>query len=839
MHNEAVVLTVIGIVGLLLVASAASIGLRRINLPYTVGLVLLGLVLGVVSDRYEALEPLHQIALSPELILFVFLPTLIFESAFNLDSRLLSQNLVPVFILAAPGLLLSTALVGGMMTWLTPLEFGQAVLFGALISATDPVAVIALFKEVGAPKRLAILVEGESLFNDATAIVLFGIILSVVAGGTSFSAGTVGSGVSEFLVVFLGGLLVGGAIGYLMIRSIALSHGDPLVEVALSTVVAYAAFIAADHYLHVSGVMATVGAGIVVGTLGATRFTQEVRAYLHQFWEYAAFVANSLIFLLVGISVSLSGLVEYAGPIGWAILVAMVARAIAVFGLIPVVTRLPGAEPITGPYRAVMYWGGLRGAVALALVLSLPDDFPGREMLVALAVGVVLFTLLSGGLTMAPLISWLGLDKPGLVEQVAGAQATLAAKRAALGRVQQLANTGHFSNRLLGEIEAEYREGLESAEQELARLNGVCSDDEIRLVLWSEALTTERTVYHEEFANGAISEPVLRELELSTELRRDQLKRGEEPSGIDSVSPVEVRITDGFFGLLGKVSPRSGAVMRHRMRALAAHYERDLAVLEASRRVIQQLEHLSDLSGIPHALSENCRVVYRHCGDEAMERIDEVAEHFPEYVQAVQQRTARRMAIDGESAAIDALAATGGIPKSVASEAHETLQNARRLLARRPVSALEPKPEEILARVPFFAALGPDDLHRVAEALVPRPALPGEPIITQGERGSSLFLIARGVVAVLIAPPGGVAARVASLHAGDFFGEGALLSAEPRNATVRAVTGCQLFELSKKDVDQICTSCPGVKHALVTAHEERRRASSSGHRPRLSGHYQV
>ena len=460
-------------------------------------------------------------------------------------------------------------------------------------------------------------------------------------------------------------------------------------------------------------------------------------------------------------------------------------------------------------------------------------------MIVALAVGVVLFTLLSGGLTMAPLISWLGLDKPGLVEQVAGAQARLAAKQAALGRVQQLANAGHFSNRLLGEIEEEYRESLDGAETELTHLRGTCSDDEMRLVLWSEALTTERLVYREEFTNGAISEPVLRELELSTDLRRDQLKRGETPSGIDSVSPVEVRISDWFFGLLGRINPRSAAVRRHRMRALAAHYERDLAVVEASRRVEQQLDHLSELSRIPPELSDGCRAVYRSCGHEAMERIDEVAEHFPEYVQAVQSRTARRMALDGESAAIDGLAATGGIPKSVASEAHRILQDARRQLATRPVSALEPKPEEILARVPFFAALGPEDLQRVVDALVPRPILPGESIITQGERGSSLFLIARGVVAVLIAPPGGEPARVASLHAGDFFGEGALLSAEPRNATVRAVTGCQLFELSKKDVDHICTSCPAVKEALVSAHEERRRASSAGRQPRLSGHYQV
>ena len=240
MPEEGVVTTVVGIIGLLLIAAATAIGLKRARLPYTVGLVLVGLVLGGVAHRTPLLEPFQQLTLSPELILFVFLPTLIFESAFNLDFRLLSRNLAPVLTLAAPGLLISTAIVGGMVSWLTPLDLGPALLFGALISATDPVAVIALFKEVGAPKRLAILVEGESLFNDATAIVLFGIIFGVLQGGT-LDAATVGDGVLEFAFVFLGGLVVGAAIGYIMIRSIALAEDEPLVEVALSTVVAYAA----------------------------------------------------------------------------------------------------------------------------------------------------------------------------------------------------------------------------------------------------------------------------------------------------------------------------------------------------------------------------------------------------------------------------------------------------------------------------------------------------------------------------------------------------------------------------------------------------------------------
>jgi CPA1 family monovalent cation:H+ antiporter len=820
MHG--VVTVVIVLIGLLLVAAAAAIGLKRTHVPYTVGLVLLGLLLSALAERVDALEPLRELSLSPEIILFVFLPTLIFESAFNLDARLLSRNLAPVLTLAAPGLLLSTGIVGVLLTLLTPLPLGTALLFGALISATDPVAVIALFKELGAPKRLTILVEGESLFNDATAIVLFKIILAVVAGGL-FTAATVGRGVVEFFIVFVGGLVVGAVIGYLMIRTIALAEDQPVVEVTLSTVVAYAAFIVADHYLGVSGVMATVGAGLVVGTLGSTRFTPEVRAYLHQFWEYAAFVANSLIFLLVGLTVHVMGLVQVAGLIAVAILAVLVARAVTVFGLVPVANRFSGDEPVGARSQAVLYWGGLRGAVALALVLSLPGDFPQRELLVSLAVGVVLFTLLGGGVTMRPLIHRLGLDRPSLAERVGRLQALIAAKRAAMASVQQVGTAGHFSTRLVTDVENEYSETIVEAEKELAALRQEFGRDEMRGVIWSEALTVERNSYREQFERGLISEAVLHELELSVDLRRDEVKRGRVPTELQAASPLEVRAGDGLMRLIGSIFPRSRMVRRHRLRKLAADFEYDAALMEASRGVIEAIGGLGELSGVDPAVTQECREVFERFAEEAMERLDTVAEHFPEYVQAVQRQTAQRIALDSEADAIEELASGGGIPPSVALEARRMVEHEQRRLMRQPVAALEPNPEDLLARVPFFKDLEQSDFAMVVERLRERTVLPGETIIRQGERGDSLFLIARGVVAVVFAVPGESPKRVASLHAGEFFGEMALITQEPRSATVQAITGCHLYELLSSDVDQLCDVCGGVRDALIQAYEERRR----------------
>ncbi len=820
MHDDAIVGTVVTVVGLLLVAALSAIVLKRIRLPYTVGLVLVGLALGYLTESVPQLAWLSGVQLSPEIILFVFLPTLIFESAFNLDSRLLAKNLAPVVLLAVPGLLLSTALVGGAMSLATELPLGPALLFGALISATDPVAVVALFKELGAPKRLAILVEGESLFNDATAIVLFQIVLAVVAGG-ALGLATLGEGTGRFLIVSLGGVAVGALIGYLMIRSLAVARDEPLVEVVLSTVVAYAAFILADHYLHVSGVMATVGAGVLIGTLGSTRFSPELRHYLHQFWEYAAFVANSLIFLLVGMSIRLEGLLTEWQPLLWAILVVLIARALVVFGLVPLVGKLPGTESIDWRYRGVMYWGGLRGAVALALALSLPHEFAYRELLITLSVGVVLFTLISGGLTMKPLISALRLNQPSLLQRFTRVQALLAAKREASRRLAGMAGTGHYSRGELRELHLELRRQEREARGQLESLGGESSGRQLEAALWSEALTVEKTAYRDLFQHASISEAVLRELELELDLQRDALEHGRLPRPLEPALPLELRAAEAAFALIEKIAPASRIVQRHRLWALATKYEHELAMVEAGRRVEGALERIAELSGARPEQIEKLSEYYHDREARSLARMDSIAEHFPEYVAAVQRRAAQRIALDGEADAVEALAGLGAVSESVAREARASVEATQRRLLNEPLAELEPDPSELLAGVPLFEAVAAEDRERLLSLVSPRTFLAGEVVIEQGSRGSSLFLIARGVLSVEVRDGERPPRRLATLRAGDFVGEMALLSDEPRRATVRAVSDCRLYELSRRQVESVSESSPGLRADLEAAYRRR------------------
>ena len=416
MEEDSLLTPIVIVVSLLFIAALSAIIVKKIRLPYTVGLVLVGIGLGFLITRVPALHPMQDLELSREIILYLILPTLLFDAAINIQIKILLKDLVPILILATLGLLISTAVVGFAMGQLSPLTMGTALLFGALISATDPVAVIALFKELGVNKRLSTLVDGESLFNDATAIVTFNIILGLVMVTGGLGEHPVGSAISNFMLVFFGGLLVGLALGAMLVGLLRLAGDDIFAQIALTSVIAYVAFIVADHFLQVSGVMAVVGAGVLSAWRARQVLNEEVRRYIGHYWEYAAFVANSLIFLLIGLTeYDLFADLGRYGDIGLFVLMAiaavLIARALVVYGLTPVTNRLTRGEQVPRPYQHVMFWGGLRGAIPLALVLGLPRDFEQRTLLLDLTLGVVLFSLLIQGTTINKLLQALQLNR--------------------------------------------------------------------------------------------------------------------------------------------------------------------------------------------------------------------------------------------------------------------------------------------------------------------------------------------------------------------------------------------------------------------------------------------
>ncbi len=376
------------VLGLLLAASCVAIATKWIRVPYTVALVLFGLAVHFIPFA-------PRIELTGSLVMLIFLPALLFEAAWNLDFANLKPIWQPMVVLATAGVGISVAVVGAFAHFSFGLTWPLAFLLGAILSATDPVSVVALFKNLRAGKSFATLIEAESLFNDGTGVVVFGILLAGVLAGTAVQPA---AALGTFVWVSVGGLLVGTGAGFVA-SQITRAFDDHLLEIMLTTIVAYGSFVLGQH-LAVSPVLAVVAAGIVMGTFarGRTISARSAEA-IDAFWEYAAFVANSLLFLLVGLRIDPRPLVALWVPLAWVVAGLLVARGIVIFGFLPL---LRSQRP---PVRQwpTLFWGGLRGALSIALALSLPDQIADRTLLIALVFGCVLFTLVVQGLTM-PLV---------------------------------------------------------------------------------------------------------------------------------------------------------------------------------------------------------------------------------------------------------------------------------------------------------------------------------------------------------------------------------------------------------------------------------------------------
>ena len=787
MHEESkIVELVIGIISLLLIAAAVLALTKRLKLPFSVVLVLAGMGIAWMSKFHEGAHLLiEELEISPALIFYVFLPTLIFESAYNLDARQLRQNLRPILTLAIPGLLLSTCIIGLLVVFASDVPLPAALLLGAILSATDPVAVIALFKKLGAPSRLTVLVEGESLFNDATSIVLSKIMIGIVLAGTMTSA-TVIHGIGEFFLVFFGGLVVGLLLGLLTGYVLGKVESDHDIEITLTTILAYVSFIFAEEILHVSGVMATVAAGITLGGWGRIRISPSVRSYLEHYWEYLVFVATALIFLMVGLRVEISALWEHREMLAVIILAMLISRAVVIYGLMPMLRRIPNEEPVSIGYQTVMYWGGLRGAIALAIVLSL-QPFPERQMFIVLVMGAVIFTLLAQGLSMDMLVKKLGLDRPPLANRLALLEGKLAGQRMALRRIPELREGGLYSEPIAGKLQQICENEIDEVRNALENLrNSELDQNQELILLYLRTFAEERALYSDMFNKGHLSESALRQLLSMLVLQIDTVRTSGTYQPIESHNLRGKRLQISFFRFLQKIPGLSSEVEGLRLASISQAYEQAWGHYQGSTRVLEYLQEHAHREVTSSVVLRDVRSQYLNKREAARHEIDEVAEQFPEFVHTMQERLGRRMILLSEEETVGEHEDRGLISTSVAEQMKERITHKLRELRGQEVDTLRVGPEELLRKVPFFQDIPEEEFEAIANRMKSRSMGGKEIIISQGDPGAALFLIARGVVRVSREDKG-ESRDLGTLMAGDFFGEMALLHAEPRTATVRTL----------------------------------------------------
>jgi CPA1 family monovalent cation:H+ antiporter len=820
------VLTIFGVSGLLALASVLPPLAPRLRLPLTVLLAAVGCGLGitigviapylpsgVLSDFFDALRTMP---LSSEVLLSLFLPALLFETALSADLRRLLDDFAPILLLAVVAVLVTTMIVGWAVASATGKPIIVCLLLGAIIATTDPVAVVGVFRDLGAPRRLTTLVEGESLLNDAAAIALFGLLAGLLSGRQD---ATLSNTAIEFLVSFLGGLGFGFAVAWIGVTILRLLKGIRQAEMTLTVALAYLTFIAADEYLHVSGVVAVVTAALVLGTAGRIRTTQANWEALVENWGQLGFWANALIVLLAGLIVpKLIAGVRWQDILGLVVLIvaALGARAIVLFGLLPAMSTMRIAQSVTNQQKLVILWGGLRGAVSLALALAATEirwlDADTRHFVPLLATGFVLFTLFVNGPSLRSLIRLLGLDRLTDDERAVREGALGLALDRVASRIGEMARELDVPTEAVEAVSRPYRDRLTAlTSNQVARLE---TEARLQLGLLSLARREER-LYLEYRGNRLIAGRMLPQLVAETGRLQDAAKS----AGVEGYRTASRRSV-GFSRMLrlALLANRRLGVERPLSNLIAQRFER-LAIMKLAVATLLSFtrERVSPVLGSDAAVNLCALLEARLTA--VVEALEALRLQYPRYARALEARMLGRTALRLEQAEYDELLAEQVIGEEVHKDLNQELSHRWRAVDRPPPLDLIMPVADQIARVPLFASLGPQARGQIAKLLRPRLVLPGEPILIKGERGDAMYFIASGAVEVKLDP------APLRLGSGDFFGELALLTNQPRSADVTALGYCRLLMLRARDFRQLLDSDAAFAEAVGSVARARLAAS--------------
>jgi CPA1 family monovalent cation:H+ antiporter len=817
-------LLVLGITGLLALAVLVVPLASRLKLPFTVMLAAVGIVIGLGSEiilhvewlgfLHEFIEALHSMEITSEAVFFIFLPALVFESALAIDVRRLLDDIAPILMLAVLGLLISTGAIGFTMASITGYSILVCLLLGAIVSATDPVAVVAIFKDLGAPKRLAILVEGESLFNDATAIVAFTILSAMIVGE---SDPTVLSGTGAFIKVFFGGVLVGYVVARITCFLLTRIGDSNLPKITLTMSLAYLAFIIAEHNLHVSGVMAVVTAALVLGSRGRSVIPQSAWHGLEEVWEQIGFIANSVIFVLVGLAVPtiLAGMgTEQFIWLAVLLVVAFTTRFVIIFGLVPAMHKMGWAADVSTGYRAVMFWGGLRGAVSLALALAVMENsaFPVavQQFIGVLVTGFVLFTLAINATTVSVVMRAFGLDKLSAADMAIRDRVYASAMDSVGESVRATARSLDADAAFTESVVAPYTK-LASAGAGVAETPQISQDDWLLIGLRIISMS-ENKAYHKMFDQGEISPEIARILFSQGADVRDSLKSG----GLeDYIGNYQEKLAFDWQTRLGARAQRTLGRSQLLTRRLAARF----GTLEASCSVLTSLstkgvEQVRELIGAQ--ATEKLTDVLQQRTEQTRRALDSLRAAYPDYAAELEKRNLQQTAMRLEQGHYKDMLANSLIGKEVYSNLLGEMTGRYQNLQESLSLDLGLDAEKLVAKVPFFQSLDAEAQQNIAAMLKPRLVLPGEAVFELGGPPDAMYFISSGAVRVPLRDGEVI------LGSGDFFGELALLWDNPRMASVYAEGFCELLTLYTRDFERLLAEDAQVKSVIEEVAKERR-----------------
>lgn len=790
--------------------------LKKSPLPFTVTLLLIGLILGVLSRlgyfgewniiglKLNASFIIDAIGwaghINPHLILFIFLPTLIFEAAFAMDVHTFKKTSANAFILAAPGIIVALVLTAvviigikwagiGLNNW----TWTMALLFGAVISATDPVAVVAILKEIGASKKLGTLIEGESMLNDGTAIVIFMVLIAEITG-----AGSEASPIIEFFRVAVGGTLVGLLIGYIVIAWVKKVFNDALVEITVIVAAAYMTFYVAEHFLHVSGVLGLVSFGLLMASIGRTRISPEVEHFLHEFWELFAFIANTLIFLIVGVVIA-DNIVFTANDFIILFLLYIgihIVRAVVIAIFYPIMKKAGYGLSKKDSY--VLWWGALRGAVALALALIVAGeskiDGTTRDQFLFYTAGIVTLTLLINATTIKALLNWIGLTDipPAKQKMILNARNYL--RSTAENSMDKLKSDRFLSRANWESVKAYLPDEPEDVEIVLDEGEFSNLYEKRRRVL-----EQEKSSYWNQFKEGLLGAIAVRNLtdaineiidsdgKIPLSQRKDLEQLWKTPKFLNKLQSVPV---------LGNIS------QRFFFEQLTNSYDAARGFVEAQYETLKLIESMaissdsdeltidSDLATIENEINEN-RI-------HGLTFLRNLKNTFPEIYDSIATRQAIRSNLNNELKIVERLQKKGQVGSDEAHKMIESIEERMKKLLDTPPEIVPPEKAKLLQEVTWLKELDKTTFNKVVSLFQHRNYAVGEKIIKEHGQVDGLYVIARGSVKVTINKK-----LIDILGKGSVIGEIAVLTNVPRTATVTAESPVTVLRLTSLSMQQV------------------------------------
>jgi monovalent cation:H+ antiporter, CPA1 family len=800
----------------------------RLRLPPAVLLAAFGIAIGVASGVFShspytgrfdvAARLFEELPVTSETIIYVFLPLLVFEAGITSDVRRILEDWAPILLLAIVATLVTTAAIGFALWPLAGLPLVVCLLLGSVVATTDPAAVIAIFRDVGAPARLARLVEGEALLNDAAAIALFVVLLAMIVSGEEPN---VGAGAREFLVAFVGGAALGFLAGRLLLATIPWLGGDRLAEASLTVALAYLAFIAGERVFHVSGIVTVLAAGLTVSALGRARISPYNWAFLGDLWEQIAFWARSLVFVLASILVPrLLVAIDAHDFILMGVLIgaAFVARLFVLFLLLPPLSYFRLTQPIGTAYKLAIAWGGLRGALTLALALAVSEnnalDPATHHFVAVLATGLVLFTLLISGTTLRPVIRLLGLDRLSPRDRMLRDQVLALAYEEVCEAVRETAKQYSLSDSAVRETIGPYEAWIRAAGTHDNADTGLTGRTRLTIALLALA-NQERALVLEAWSQRTAPAGTVQIL-----LRNaDAIIEGARAAGrLGYARGASAALSFGFGFRAAHLLYKCFGMPQFLANRLGERFE----VLLFTRLLITELigftgRRLHPLFGA--RIAGLARQILTARLNATTAAVEALRNHYPDHAAALETEFLRQSASRREIGRYQALFEEGLIPREIYEDLKRNVDDARRG-EHRPRFDLGLDTGQLIGRLDLLSGLDQRQLDRVQRLLRSQFTVPGERILRRGDRADAVYFIASGAVEVRL--PG----QRIQLGSGAFFGEMALLTQQPRSADVVALTFCRLLVLRKADFEKFMAENPDARaeiNRIALARQEMNR----------------